>query len=73
MRWSPDSKGLQYVLTHNGVTNLWQQPLTGGKPKQLTQFTSGVILDFNWSLDRTRLLLTRGAVNSDVVLLKDLF
>jgi DNA-binding winged helix-turn-helix (wHTH) protein/Tol biopolymer transport system component len=73
VRWSPDSKGLQYVLTHNGVTNLWQQPLTGGKPKQLTQFTSGVILDFNWSLDRTRLLLTRGAVNSDVVLLKDLF
>ena len=26
--WSPDGKGLQYLSTRNGVTNLWEQPLS---------------------------------------------
>ena len=72
VRWSSDGKGLQYLLTRKGVTNLWQQSLTEGKPKQLTNFTTGTIFDFNWSSDHSRLLLTRGDVNGDVVLLKDL-
>ena len=72
VRWSPSGKGLQYVVTQNGVSNLWEQPLSGGKPKQFTQFTSGQILDFNWTLDHTRLLLTRGSENRDAVLLHDL-
>lgn len=71
-RWSPDGKGLQYLLTDNGATNFWEQPLAGGKPKQLTRFTSGRIFDFNWSPDGKRLLLTRGESTSDVVLLTDI-
>ena len=71
-RWSPDGKGLQYLLTSNGATNLWEQPLAGGKPKQLTRYTSGKIFDFNWSADGKRLLLTRGESTSDVVLLNNL-
>jgi Tol biopolymer transport system component/DNA-binding winged helix-turn-helix (wHTH) protein len=69
VRWSPSGKGLQYVMTQNGAANLWEQPLAAGKPKQLTRFTSGQIFDFNWSLDHTRLLLTRGDVSSDAILL----
>jgi len=71
-RWSPGGKGLQYVVTQNGVSNLWEQPLSGGKPKQLTHFTSGQIFDFNWTLDHTRPLLPRGSKNRDAVLLADL-
>jgi eukaryotic-like serine/threonine-protein kinase len=70
--WSADGKALQYLLTQNGVTNLWQQPISGGKPTQLTRFTSGEIFRFNWSLDRKRLLFTRGGTTSDVVLLSHL-
>lgn len=70
--WSPSGKGLQYLLTRNGATNLWEQPLAGGKPKQVTRFASGQIFHFNWSLDHTRLLLTRGNVTSDAVLLSNL-
>ena len=72
VRWSPGGKGLQYVVTQNGVSNLWEQPLSGGKPKPFTHFTSLQIFDFNWTLDRTRLLLTRGSENRDAVLLHDL-
>jgi eukaryotic-like serine/threonine-protein kinase len=70
MRWSPNGAGLQYLLTHDGATNVWEQPLAGGVPKQLTKFTSGEIADFNWSPDYKRLLLTRGSLSSDVVLLR---
>ena len=69
LRWSPDGKSLQFLLTEKGTTNIWEQSLAGGKPKQLTHFTSGRIFDFNWSSDHKYLLLARGSVSSDVVLL----
>jgi Tol biopolymer transport system component/DNA-binding winged helix-turn-helix (wHTH) protein len=72
LRWSPDDQGLQYLLTRDGATNIWEQPLAGGEPKQLTNFTSGLIFDFNWSSDHTKLLLTRGSISSDVILLRSL-
>jgi DNA-binding winged helix-turn-helix (wHTH) protein/Tol biopolymer transport system component len=70
-RWSPDGKSLQYLLYRDNATNLWEQPVAGGKPRQLTKFTSGQIFEFNWSLDGKRLLLTRGEITSDVVLLSN--
>jgi len=71
-RWSPDGKGLQYLFTHDGTTNLWEQPLIGGPARQLTSFRSGQIFDFYWSTDRTRLFMTRGTKSSDVILLNNL-
>jgi Tol biopolymer transport system component len=71
VRWSPSGTGLQYVVTQNRAGNIWEQPLEGGKPKQLTHFMNNQIFDFNWSLDYTRLLLTRGNVTSDAVLLSN--
>lgn len=72
LRWSPNGKSLDYLLWKDGTTNLWEQPLAGGKPKQATRFTSGEIFDFNWSLDHTRVFMTRGNFYSDVVLLRNL-
>ena len=55
----------------NPVTLLWEQPLEGGKPKQLTTFTDGQIFGFSWTLDRKELLLTRGNTTSDIVLMSN--
>ena len=44
--WSPDGKGLQYLLTRKSATNVWEQPLAGGEPRQVTDFTSGRIFRF---------------------------
>jgi Tol biopolymer transport system component len=71
LSWSANGKALQYLLTKNGATNLWEQPLEGGKPKQLTNFADGKIFGFSWSLDRKQLLLTRGTTTSDVVLMSN--
>jgi Tol biopolymer transport system component len=72
VRWSIDDHALQYVLTKDGVANIWEQRLSGGPPKQLTQFASGLIFDFSWSKNGKRLLLARGSVTTDVVLLSHL-
>jgi Tol biopolymer transport system component len=71
VRWSPDGKGLDYLETRNQATNVWEQPLAGGVPKQLTHFTSERIFNFNWSPDGKRLLVTRGNFSSDAVLISD--
>jgi Tol biopolymer transport system component/DNA-binding winged helix-turn-helix (wHTH) protein len=70
--WTPDGTALQYLQIRDQVSNIWEQPLRGGEPRQLTRFTAGEIFDFAWSADRTRLFLTRGSINSDVVLLSGL-
>jgi DNA-binding winged helix-turn-helix (wHTH) protein/Tol biopolymer transport system component len=68
--WTSDGKALQYLQIRDGISNILEQALDGGPPRQLTRFTSGRIFDFAWSRDRNRLFLTRGSVSSDVVLLR---
>jgi len=69
VRWSWTGTSLQYLLTHDGATNIWEQSVTGGEATQLTRFNLGRIVDFNWSLDHSKLFFVRGDVTSDVVLL----
>jgi serine/threonine protein kinase len=72
IRWSPGGATVQYVITQNGVSNVWEQSITGGEPIQLTRFSSGLLFAFDWSSDHRRLLLIRGDVTSDVVLFRNL-
>ena len=54
-----------------GVSNIWSQPLDGDPPKPLTDFKSDSIFSFSWSRDGKQLVYARGAVTSDVVLIRD--
>ena len=71
LQWSPDGKGLQYLLTRGGATNVWEQPLGGGEPRRITNFDSGRIFDFSWTRDGKTLLLAKGDITRDVVLLSN--
>jgi serine/threonine protein kinase len=68
--WSPDGHAIDYSITRGGVADLWRQPLAGGAPKQLTHFQSGLIYNFAWSTDGKALVVARGSVTADIVLLK---
>jgi serine/threonine protein kinase/Tol biopolymer transport system component len=72
VRWTPDGRGLVYVDNHGSASNLWLQPVDGGKPVQLTDFKTDQIFGFDWSRDGRQLALARGIVTSDVVLFSDL-
>jgi Tol biopolymer transport system component/DNA-binding winged helix-turn-helix (wHTH) protein len=70
-RWAPRGDAIDYILTRNGVSNIWQQNLAGGAPKRITNFESGQIFDFDWSRDGRQLALTRGSESSDVILMSN--
>ena len=71
-RWTPDGLALTYVVTSAGVSNIWLQPIDGGAPRQLTTFNADRIFSFEWSRDGKQLLVARGSVASDVVLISNL-
>jgi serine/threonine protein kinase/Tol biopolymer transport system component len=70
LRWTPDGQYLVYVDHSGGIDNLWEQPIAGGAPKQLTKFDDSRILAFDWLKDGG-LIASRGVITSDVVLIKD--
>jgi serine/threonine protein kinase len=69
LRWMPDGRSIVYGISKNGVTNLWAQPLDGGAPKQITNFTSDRINSFDFSRDGKQLAVSRGTSTNDVVLI----
>jgi Tol biopolymer transport system component len=71
IRWAADGKALLYEADHNGVSNIWLKMLNGGPPKQLTDFRSEVILDFDLSRDGKNLICSRGGWTFDLVLVRD--
>ncbi|MDQ3801283.1 MAG: serine/threonine-protein kinase [Acidobacteriota bacterium] len=72
-RWTKDGKNLTYMSVQ-GVPNIFDFAVDGGasgKPRQLTNFNSGIILNFDWANDGKRLFIVRGVINSDLILIKD--
>ncbi|HEY1471957.1 MAG TPA: protein kinase [Candidatus Acidoferrum sp.] len=70
--FSPDAQSLVYMIRGDkNEENLWQQPLNGKPGHQMTHFSSEQIYGFGWSPDGKKLLVARGHIESDVVLLRD--
>ncbi len=70
-RWTTDGRALTYVATSAGVSNIWLQPINGGAPRQMTTFKADRIFSFEWSRDGKQLIVARGMVASDVVLISN--
>jgi Tol biopolymer transport system component/DNA-binding winged helix-turn-helix (wHTH) protein len=71
VRWFPDGQSLTFVSGRNDICNVWTQPLTGGDPKQLTDFKVEGRFQFDWSPDGKQLVFTRHLWAADLVLLKN--
>ena len=70
MRWARDGNSLNYIVTRNGVSNLWSQPIDGGPPRQLTNFNSLEMYSFDWTREGM-LISSRGFGVRDLVLITD--
>jgi len=71
LHWSPDGRALTYVVTRQGVSNIWSKPIHGGPARQLTNFTTDRIFRFAWSRDGKFLACERGMIINDAVLIID--
>jgi eukaryotic-like serine/threonine-protein kinase len=71
IQWSFDGKSLLYTINANNVSNIWRQPLEGGKPVQVTDFKELLITGFSYTRDGKDLTCTRGTLLRDAVLISD--
>jgi eukaryotic-like serine/threonine-protein kinase len=69
--WAKDGKSLIYIDKRDRIYNLWAQPISGEKPKQLTFFDSGQIYKFDLAPDGKGFAFSRGNESSDVVMFND--
>src|SRR6476619_7179799 len=51
IRWAPDGNSLLYIRDEGGISNAWRQPIAGGRPERVTNFTSDQIFRFDVSRD----------------------
>ncbi len=68
--WAADGKSILHARNEHGVGNIWSVPVAGGGAKKVTNFTSDDIYAFGVSPD-SRLAVSRGSFNNDVVLIKN--
>jgi Tol biopolymer transport system component len=71
MTFTPDGKSVAYIIRDQGVDNIWVQPLDGLPGRQITNFTSEHIAEFQWSPDGKTIAVARAHDTSDVVLLRE--
>ncbi len=69
--WTPDGKALAYLISQNNVGNIRLQPINGEAGTSLTDFTSGEIYNFGFSVDGSRLFTARGYAIRNAVLIKN--
>jgi Tol biopolymer transport system component/DNA-binding winged helix-turn-helix (wHTH) protein len=70
-RWTPDDRDLAYRVSEKEVANIWLQPLDGGEPRPMTNFSHGDIYNFTFSPDGLRIYLAHGNQARNAVLIKN--
>ena len=70
-RWVGDGGLLTYIDNERGVSNIYGLAVRGGAPRQLTHFNTDSIFSFDWSRDGRQLVVARGQLSRQIVLLND--
>jgi Tol biopolymer transport system component len=71
LRWSRDGHALLYAKSEGEHSNIWNQPIAGGTPREVTHFNDEFIFIFDLSGDGKRLVMDRGSSKGDVVLIRN--
>lgn len=70
-QWSADSAAFDYAAGTFNSSSLWRQPIAGGEPRKLCDFPDRVF-NFAWSRDRKNLVVSRGKLQGDALLITNL-
>lgn len=70
VHWRPDGQVINYIKAEPFVSNIWSQPVSGGPPQPLTQFTSEGMAGLDWSRDG-RLVCSRSHTAQDVIVISN--
>jgi Tol biopolymer transport system component len=71
IKMRPRSNDISYIATIEGVSNIYVRSLDGGPARKYTDFNDYMITQFAWTSDGTSLVVSRGDIRSDVVIITD--
>jgi Tol biopolymer transport system component len=71
VRWTADGKALLHNSAVDDRANIWLQPLEGGAPRKVTHFSDQAIFAFDRSADGKTLIIARGTLTRDAVLIRN--
>ena len=69
VKWSPDGRNLLHTAGLKDRINIWQQPLDGSEARKVTKFDDEYIHAFGVAPDSNDLILARGSLSRDAVML----
>jgi eukaryotic-like serine/threonine-protein kinase len=72
LQWSVDGSAIFYNASVDNVGNIWQQPVDGSEPKQITNFKEADISSFAFSRDARTLACARGTLASDALMIGEI-
>ena len=68
IKWTRDGKGISFIKSVDGASNIWTQPIAEGQPFQETKYNSDGIGNFDWSKDG-RLVCSRMGKMREAILI----
>jgi len=71
VRWTLDGKALLHNSALSDRANVWLQPLDGSPAHKVTHFSDQAILAFDRSVDGKNLIIARGMLTRDAVLIRN--
>lgn len=71
LQWTPDGKAISYLITEKGTSNIWTQPIEGGKPHKYSNWHTDEVFRYAWSSDSLKLAFEKGLVINDVLIIND--
>ncbi len=71
VRWTSDGKGLLHNAGLNDRKNIWLQSIDGSPPRQVTHFDDQYVLAFDVVPGGKELVIARGILSRDAVLIKN--
>lgn len=71
LKWTPDGRNISFLNEEKTNINIWIKSLTGGKLKKVSNFNENRVFGYDWSPDGKKILVLRGVVSTDVVLIKE--
>ncbi len=72
VEWMPDGRSLTFNQNRNGISNIWSQSVTGGRPAQVTDLSFENVASFAWSRDGKRLAIVRSHEINNLVIIRGL-
>lgn len=69
--WTSDSNGISYTVESNGDSSIFLQSVNGGEPQKVFTLPNENIFNHLWSNNAEILLLEKGTIINDIVLLKN--